>query len=476
MTGTPLLDVRNLSVAFDTPRGRLQAASDVSFTVARDETLAIVGESGCGKSVTLSAITGMLGAANAGITGEALFGATDMLTASRKEARRILGKSIGMIFQNPMTSLNPVLTIGYQLAEPLRLHTGLSRKARRARAVELLAQVGLTDPEKRMGQYPHELSGGMRQRVTIAIALACGPELIVADEPTTALDVTVQAQILDLLTDLRRASGASVVMITHDLGVVAAIADRVAVMYAGRIVETAPVATLFAAPAHPYTRALMAAVPDPTAAAGTPARASRSWTVLRAPSRRRAPDLAAGPRPVEVRRPGGPAANVRPVPASMSAGPAAPLSFPEQVREDNRHAGANGNGRRPAGLAARRLYFCDAVPAAAVCADRPARRGGWRILPSARAHAAQLPDDPARNAAPHAARKQGRSPSGMTVSWPACGNCDCLEPGSPRAAAGRCLRGSRVPCRADRGNLRSSGRPPGCWTRDRLGLRDALPP
>ncbi|ETA51694.1 ABC transporter ATP-binding protein [Ponticoccus alexandrii] len=259
-----LLDVQDLSVTFDTPRGPLHAASGVSFSVARDETVAIVGESGCGKSVTVSAITGMLDAANARISGVVLHDGADVLTATAREQRGRLGRAIGMIFQNPMTSLNPVLSIGYQLTEPLKLHTALSRRERRAWAIDLLRQVGLSDPEKRLGQYPHELSGGMRQRVTIAIALACDPELIIADEPTTALDVTVQAQILDLLRALRRERGSSMVMITHDLGVVAALADRVVVMYAGHVVETAPVAALFAAPAHPYTAALMRAVPDPT--------------------------------------------------------------------------------------------------------------------------------------------------------------------------------------------------------------------
>ncbi len=256
-----LLEVRDLNVAFATPRGVLAAVQGLSFDVAAGETLAIVGESGCGKSVTSMSILRLVPQPPGRVRGAIRFDGRDVLAMREPEMRALRGKDIGMIFQEPMTSLNPVLTVGRQIAETLRLHEGLSAAAATRRAVELLTLVGIANPERRVREYPHQLSGGMRQRVMIAIALACTPRLLIADEPTTALDVTIQAQILDLMRDLKTRVRAAIMLITHDLGVVAEMAQRVVVMYAGRKVEEAAVIDLYAAPLHPYTRGLLGAVP-----------------------------------------------------------------------------------------------------------------------------------------------------------------------------------------------------------------------
>jgi peptide/nickel transport system ATP-binding protein len=256
-----LLEVENLQTHFRTPEGVNRAVDGVSFEVKEGETLAIVGESGCGKSVTANSILRLIPEPPGKIAGAIRFQGRDLLKASEREMRDIRGNDISMIFQEPMTSLNPVLTIGRQLRETLRVHEGLDRKAADDRAEEMLNLVGIPEPRRRLSEYPHQLSGGMRQRVMIAIALACSPKLLIADEPTTALDVTIQAQILDLMRDLKRRVGAAIVLITHDLGVVAEVAERVMVMYAGRKVEEAPVADLFRSPRHPYAQGLLGAVP-----------------------------------------------------------------------------------------------------------------------------------------------------------------------------------------------------------------------
>ncbi|MGK7869358.1 ABC transporter ATP-binding protein [Falsiroseomonas sp. E2-1-a20] len=257
---TPVLELVRVSVEFPTDRGRLRPVDGVSFSVQAGRTLAVVGESGCGKSVTALAIMGLLpqgGEVGGGIRlgGEELLA----LTADQRRARR--GGEMAMVFQEPMTSLNPAFTAGEQVAEALRLHQGLAPEAAFAKAIEMFARVRIPEPERRARSYPHQLSGGMRQRVMIAMALACRPRLLIADEPTTALDVTVQAQILSLIDELKRETGTAVVLITHDLGVVADHADEVVVMYAGRIAERASAADLFARPQHPYTIGLLGAAP-----------------------------------------------------------------------------------------------------------------------------------------------------------------------------------------------------------------------
>jgi peptide/nickel transport system ATP-binding protein len=257
----PLLEVENLQTHFRTPDGVNRAVDGVSFTVAERETLAIVGESGCGKSVTASSILRLIPEPPGRIAGAIRFQGADLLRLDEAAMRDIRGNEISMIFQEPMTSLNPVLSIGRQLGETLRLHEGLDKEAAATRAAEMLHLVGIAEPRRRLREYPHQLSGGMRQRVMIAMALACNPKLLIADEPTTALDVTIQAQILDLMRDLKRRVGAAIILITHDLGVVAEVAERVMVMYAGRKVEEAPVAKLFGSPRHPYTQGLLGAVP-----------------------------------------------------------------------------------------------------------------------------------------------------------------------------------------------------------------------
>jgi peptide/nickel transport system ATP-binding protein len=260
---TRVLDVENLRVSFpDGENGRVYPVDGVSFTLERGETLALVGESGCGKSLTSLALLRLLPAAGRIEDGSSIrLGDTDVLALKGEALRRIRGRRIGMIFQDPMTSLNPVFTAGDQIAEGVRAHFEVSRAEARRRALKLLQEVGIPDPSARLDAYPHQLSGGMRQRVMIAIALSAEPEILVADEPTTALDVTVQAQILEVLDRLRDSHGMAVLLITHDLGIVAGRADRVAVMYAGQIVEEASTERLFAAPSHPYTQGLFASVP-----------------------------------------------------------------------------------------------------------------------------------------------------------------------------------------------------------------------
>lgn len=256
-----ILTVRHLSVSFDTYAGKVQAVRDISFTLEKGETLALVGESGCGKSVTCRSIMGLL-AKNARVEhGEILFEERDLIRQNSRFMRSVRGRKIAMIFQDPMTSLDPTMKIGRQIEETVRLHLPVTRKAARRRAVELLNMVGIEDAEKRYHQYPHEFSGGQRQRIVIAIALAADPQILIADEPTTALDVTMQAQILDLIKDIQRRSGVSVIFITHDLGVVANVADRVAVMYAGRIIEIGLADEVFYDPRHPYTWGLLASMP-----------------------------------------------------------------------------------------------------------------------------------------------------------------------------------------------------------------------
>ena len=261
MPDAPLLDVRNLQTHFRTPDGVNRAVDGLSFHVNAGETVAIVGESGCGKSVTAMSILRLIPEPPGKIAGEIRFQGRDLVKLSEPEMRAIRGNEVSMIFQEPMTSLNPVLTVARQIGETVRLHQGLSRQDAERKSVEMLRLVGIPAPERRVKEYPHQLSGGMRQRVMIAMALACNPQLLIADEPTTALDVTIQAQILDLMRDLKHRVGAAIVLITHDLGVVAEVAERVIVMYAGRKVEEARVEELFANPKHPYTQGLLGAVP-----------------------------------------------------------------------------------------------------------------------------------------------------------------------------------------------------------------------
>ncbi|MGW4895003.1 ABC transporter ATP-binding protein [Kitasatospora sp. NPDC004240] len=258
----PLLDVRDLHVEFVTREGVAKAVNGVNYSVRAGETLAVLGESGSGKSVTAQAIMGILDMPPARIPkGEIVFRGRDMLTMGREERRKIRGQKIAMIFQDALSSLNPVLTVGFQLGEMFRSHHGTSRKDAKEKAVELMDRVRIPAAKQRVGDYPHQFSGGMRQRIMIAMALALEPDLIIADEPTTALDVTVQAQVMDLLAELQAEYHMGLILITHDLGVVADVADKIAVMYAGRIVETAPVHELYARPAHPYTRGLLDSIP-----------------------------------------------------------------------------------------------------------------------------------------------------------------------------------------------------------------------
>lgn len=259
--GAPLLEIVQLHTAFDTPHGRLRAVNGVSLTVARGTTLGIVGESGSGKTILTRSIMGLLPTQGTHRSGEVWFGGRDLTNLDDRARRALWGAELAMIFQDPMSSLNPVMRVGAQVMEGVRIHLGLSKAAAHARALDLLAAVGIPEPTRRMRQYPHELSGGMRQRVMIAIALACDPALLLADEPTTALDVTVQAQILDLLASVQRERAMAMVLVTHDLGVVANRTDQVAVMYAGRIVEQAPTAHLFANVRMPYTEALLRSIP-----------------------------------------------------------------------------------------------------------------------------------------------------------------------------------------------------------------------
>jgi oligopeptide/dipeptide ABC transporter ATP-binding protein len=258
----PLLEVRDLHVEFHTRDGVAKAVNGVNYSLNAGETLAVLGESGSGKSVTAQAIMGILDIPPGRIPqGEILFRGEDMLKMSSEERRQIRGRRIAMIFQDALSSLNPVLSVGYQLGEMFRVHQGLSRKEAKAKAIELMDRVKIPAAGARVGDYPHQFSGGMRQRIMIAMALALEPDLIIADEPTTALDVTVQAQVMDLLAELQREYHMGLILITHDLGVVADVADKIAVMYAGRIVETAPVHELYKRPAHPYTRGLLDSIP-----------------------------------------------------------------------------------------------------------------------------------------------------------------------------------------------------------------------
>ncbi len=259
----PVLDVRGLQTVFRTRGGEVHAVNSVSFHLEPGELLGVVGESGSGKSVTMMSLIGLLPQPPAEVrAGEVMLGDLDLLQIAPEALRAVRGRRIGFVFQDPMTSLNPVFTVGSQIMEPLRRHMGMGKRAAAARAVELLDLVGIPDAARRLNDYPHQFSGGMRQRVMIAIALSCDPEVLIADEPTTALDVTIQAQIVELVVDLRRRLGMAIVWITHDLGVIAGIADRVMVMYAGQIVEQAPVRELFANPQHPYTRALLQTIPS----------------------------------------------------------------------------------------------------------------------------------------------------------------------------------------------------------------------
>ncbi|MGA8897979.1 ABC transporter ATP-binding protein [Bradyrhizobium sp.] len=262
MTDTPLIEIRDLRVTFRGDDGRTTHAVDtVDLAVGRGATLGLVGESGCGKSVTSLAVMGLLPKQSAEVTGSISFDGFDLLGVSDQIRRDLRGNRLAMIFQEPMTSLNPSFTIGDQIMESILRHRGGSRSAARKRTIELLRRVRIPSPERRIDEYPHKLSGGMRQRVMIAMALACDPRLLIADEPTTALDVTLQAQILDLMRELKAESGAAIILITHDLGVVAEVCDEVAVMYAGEIVERADVDTLFASPQHPYTVGLLGSIP-----------------------------------------------------------------------------------------------------------------------------------------------------------------------------------------------------------------------
>src|SRR3978361_286079 len=256
-----LLEVENLQTHFGTSDGVVRAVEGLSFHIDAGETLGIVSESGCGKSVTSMSILRLIQGPPGKIAGSIRFEGRDLLKVSEQEMRAIRGNAISMIFQEPMTSLNPVLTVGQQIGETVQLHQGMNSRDAEAKAVEMLTLVGIPAPGRRVREYPHQLSGGMRQRVMIAMALACNPKLLIADEPTTALDVTIQAQILDLMRDLKTRLGSAIMLITHDLGVVAEMAQRVVVMYAGRKVEEAPVGEIFANPQHPYTRGLLGAVP-----------------------------------------------------------------------------------------------------------------------------------------------------------------------------------------------------------------------
>ena len=272
-----LLDVRHLKTQFFGEDGPVVAVDDVSLAIPEGGTLGLVGESGCGKSATALSVMRLIDEPSGRIAGgEILFRGVDLLRLSEEQMRRVRGNQISMIFQEPMTSLNPVFTVGEQIAEAIRLHQGADRRTARARAIEMLARVGIPAPDDRVDAYPHQLSGGMRQRVMIGMALSCHPDLLIADEPTTALDVTIQAQILELIRGLQRERQMAMMLITHDFGVVAETCQHVAVMYAGRVVERAPVKQIFRAPAHPYTAGLLRSVPS----------AEESWAEGEAPARR----------------------------------------------------------------------------------------------------------------------------------------------------------------------------------------------
>ena len=271
-----ILDVQGLETTFRTPDGVVHAVNGVSFGLLEGETLGVVGESGCGKSVTMLSVLGLIPSPPGKVeAGKAIFSGQDLLKMSKEEIRHVRGAQIGMVFQDPMTSLNPVLTIGRQLEEPLMLHIGMTKNQARERAAELLSMVGIPNAKDRLNDYPHQYSGGMRQRVMIAMALSCNPKVLIADEPTTALDVTIQAQILDLMRELQETFGTAIILITHDMGVVAENADRVVVMYAGRKVEEADAAELFDNPGHPYTKGLLGSIPHLDTAARTDTKRAR---------------------------------------------------------------------------------------------------------------------------------------------------------------------------------------------------------
>lgn len=261
MSDSPLLQVENLKIEFQTDRAKILAVDGIELALGKGKTLGLVGESGCGKSVTALAVMGLL-PPHARISGNIYYREKDLLQLSKKEMNSIRGNQLAMIFQEPMTSLNPVFTVEYQMAEVLSLHKGQNRKETRSRIIELLSLVGIPNPERRMKDFPHRLSGGMRQRVMIAMAMACEPDILIADEPTTALDVTIQAQILELMNDLQQKMQTSLLMITHDLGVIAQVAHDVVVMYAGHVMEYSSVKELFADPLHPYTRGLLNTIPQ----------------------------------------------------------------------------------------------------------------------------------------------------------------------------------------------------------------------
>ncbi|HMB80055.1 MAG TPA: ABC transporter ATP-binding protein [Vicinamibacterales bacterium] len=258
---SPLLEVRGLDVSFRTENGLVHAVDGLSLSLALGEVIGIVGESGSGKTVSMMAVMRLIRDRNAIIQGEVIYRGRDLLTLSQREMREVRGGEIAMIFQDPMTALTPVYTVGWQIAEQLRAHDDLTRKQARTRTVELMAEVGISNPGRRIDDYPHQFSGGMRQRVMIAMALSCNPSLLIADEPTTALDVTIQAQILELMKRLQRDYGSSILLITHDMGVVSEIAERVVVMYAGSVVEEGPKAAVFRDPQHPYTWGLLGSIP-----------------------------------------------------------------------------------------------------------------------------------------------------------------------------------------------------------------------
>ncbi|HEX8437041.1 ABC transporter ATP-binding protein [Archangium sp.] len=326
----PLLDVRGLKTQLSLEEGPVLAVDDVSFSIPPGGTLGVVGESGCGKSLTALSVMRLVPEPPVRVVGGQIrFQGEDLLALPEARMRRVRGRHVSMVFQEPMTSLNPVYTVGEQISEGVRLHQGLSRAAAREHSVEMLRRVGIPAPEQRVDSYPHQLSGGMRQRVMIAMALACGPELLIADEPTTALDVTIQAQILELLKQLQAERRMAVMLITHDLGVVAESCDAVVVMYAGRVVERAPVKALFRQPAHPYTAGLLRSIPALQEAAGAGERPRLKTIPGMVPSLRRLPggcrfrdrcdralDLCARVEPpLELKRDGQEAACHNPVPA-----------------------------------------------------------------------------------------------------------------------------------------------------------------
>jgi oligopeptide/dipeptide ABC transporter ATP-binding protein len=279
LDGEAILEVRKLRTSFPGEEGLVHAVDNVSFNVRRGEAVALVGESGCGKSVTAMSIMRLVASPGKITSGEVRFKGRDLVKLSYREMRDVRGNDIAMVFQEPMTSLNPVFKIGAQVAEAIRLHRKVSRKEAWKQAGDMLELVSIPDPHKRLHDYPHQLSGGMRQRVMIAMALSCDPELLIADEPTTALDVTIQAQIMELLAGLQQKLGLAILLITHDLGVVAEFCERVIVMYTGRVVEQAPVRDLFASPAHPYTRGLLKSLPTVAAKATAETRAGRLPTI-----------------------------------------------------------------------------------------------------------------------------------------------------------------------------------------------------